>query len=220
MTSPPTRFEPVRVVAGRRAVRAPDRSRATGRGTAGHPRRVRLELPDPSLVVLVGAAGAGKSTLAARLFAPDLLLSSDAFRAAISGDPGDQRVTRSAFSILHRELARRMAAGRATVVDATNVTAYARRSLVRRAAAANVAAVALVLDLPPALVLARNATREGRIVPSEVVSGHVRDLAHSLRRGLESEGFAAVHVFRTASDVDALEVEWRDPASGYSHLDA
>ena len=181
---------------------------------------MRLELQDPSLVVLVGAPGAGKSTLADRLFAPGLLLSSDAFRASISGDPGDQRVTRAAFSILHRELARRMASGRATVIDATNVTAYARRGLVRRAVAANVPAVALILDLPPALVLARNATREGRIVPSDVVSGHLRDLAHSLRRGLESEGFAAVHVLRSATDIDALEVEWRQPPPGYSQGDA
>ena len=178
-----------------------------------------LELPDPCLVVLVGAAGAGKSTLAARLFPPELVLSSDAFRAAVSraGDPGDQQVTRAAFSALHRQLARRLAAGRAAVVDATNVTAYARRSLVRRATASDVPAVALVLDLPPALVLARNATREGRIVPSEVVRVHLHNLAHSLRRGLQAEGFAATHVLRAAADVDALQVRWRTAPPGYSH---
>ena len=38
----------------------------------------RIRLPDPSLVVLIGASGSGKSTFAARHFAPDEVLSSDA----------------------------------------------------------------------------------------------------------------------------------------------
>jgi predicted kinase len=172
---------------------------------------VRIELPTPSLVVLVGAAGAGKSTLAARHFAPSDVVSSDAFRAIVSGDEADQRVTRVAFSILHRELEKRMAVRRSTVVDATNVTAYARRALVRRAAAAGVPAVAIVLDLEPALVAGRNATRAGRIVPSQAVARQLRDLVRSLRRGLGDEGFAAVHVLRSPADVEALEIEWLDP---------
>jgi predicted kinase len=167
---------------------------------------VRLSLPDPSLVVLVGAAGAGKSTLAARLFPRDAILSSDAFRAVVAGSEADQRATRTAFSILHRELARRLAARRTTVVDATNVTAFARRALVRRAAAAGVPAVAIVLDLDPALVVARNASRAGRVVPGPAVEQHQRDLARSMRRGLGDEGFAAVHVLRTPDEVDALEI--------------
>lgn len=166
---------------------------------------MRLALPDPSLVVLIGAAGAGKSTLAARLFQPADILSSDAYRALVAGDASDQRVTRVAFSILHRELARRLGAGRLTVVDATNVQTHARRSLVRRATAAGVPAFAIALNLPPALVLARNATRTGRIVPEAAVRRQIEDLDRSLRRGLEADGFAAVHVLRSVADVDALE---------------
>ena len=69
-----------------------------------------LELPDPALVVLVGPAGAGKSTLAARHFAPDEVLASDAIRAELTGDPADQRATRRAFELLHRRLDARLAA--------------------------------------------------------------------------------------------------------------
>jgi predicted kinase len=164
-----------------------------------------IELPEPCLVVLVGAAGAGKSTLAARLFTPDRVLSSDAHRALLAGDEADQAVTRTAFAILHRQLARRMAEGRTTVVDATSVTSFARRSLVRRAAAHDVPAVAIVLDLPPALVLARNATRPGRIVPEAAVRRQLADLARSLRRGdLDGDGFAAVHRLRTAEELDSV----------------
>lgn len=164
-----------------------------------------IDLPEPCLVVLVGAAGAGKSTLAARLFAPDQVLSSDAHRALVAGDEADQAVTKTAFAILHRQLARRMAERRTTVVDATNVTSFARRSLVRRAAAHHVPAVAIVLDLAPTLVLARNATRTGRIVPEDAVRRQLADLARSLRRGdLDGDGFTAVHHLRSAEELDAF----------------
>ncbi len=167
-----------------------------------------LRLPNPCLVVLVGAAGSGKSTLAARLFAPDAILSSDAYRAIVSGDEVDQGATRTAFAILHRQLDRRLADGRTTVVDATSVTPFARRGLVGRAATRGVPAVAVVLDLDPTLVLAQNATRTGRIVPEAVVERQLTDLERSLRRGLDAEGFSSVHVVRTRAEIDELAIEW------------
>ena len=186
-----------------------------GAADAGDNRRdMVIELPEPCLVVLVGAAGAGKSTLAARLFPIQQVLSSDAHRALLTGDEADQAATKTAFAILHRQLARRMAARRTTVVDATNVTSFARRSLVRRAAAHEVPAVAIVLDLAPNLVLARNATRVGRIVPEAAVRRQLGDLARSLRRGdLEADGFATVHHVRTAAELDALSVGFRAATS-------
>jgi protein phosphatase len=153
-----------------------------------------LSLPKPCLVVLVGAAGSGKTTLAARLFAPDQVLSSDAYRSLVAGDAGDQSMNRVVFRRLHRDLSRRLGAGLTTVVDATNVTSYARRALTRIAARQGVPAVAIVLDLPPDLVLARNATRTGRIVPEGAVRQQLAQLAHSLARAdLAAEGFATVH---------------------------
>jgi len=117
----------------------------------------RIIVADPSLIVLVGAAGSGKSTFAARHFAPAEILSSDAYRALIAGDETDQRATKPAFGRLHRELGQRLAAGQLSVVDATNIEPAARRALVTRAAGASLPATAVVLDLPPSLVLARNA---------------------------------------------------------------
>jgi protein phosphatase len=152
-----------------------------------------IRIPDPSLVLLIGAAGAGKSTFAARHFAPDEVLSSDAFRAAIAGDPADQRVTGAAFAALHRVLDGRMGGRLLTVVDATNVQARARAVVLRRAAAAHLPAVAIVLDLPSGVVLRRNAARGSRVVPEAAVRRQLRDLERSLAGGaLEREGFAAV----------------------------
>lgn len=171
------------------------------------PPPVELRIPDPCLVVLIGAAGVGKSTFAARHFAPDEVLSSDAFRARIAGDAADQRATGPAFAALHRALARRLAAGRLTVVDATNVTASARRALLRRAAAAGVPAIAVVLDLPDPVALARNATRSDRVVPEAIVLRHLREVTGSLSDGqLEAEGFAIVVRLSDPAMVDAIRV--------------
>jgi len=164
-----------------------------------------LALPGPCLVVLVGAAGSGKSTLAARLFAADQILSSDAFRGVLTGDEANQTATRAAFAMLHQELDRRLTEGLTTVVDATNVTSFARRSLVRRAEAHGVPTVALVLDLEPTLVLARNATRAGRIVPAAAVLRQLEQLARSLRRDeLAAEGFIFIRILHDSAEVDAI----------------
>src|SRR5581483_1733566 len=154
----------------------------------------RLELPDPALVLLVGPAGAGKSTFAARHFAQDEVVSSDELRGLIGRDEADQTVSRAAFAVLHRIVERRLAAGRLTVVDATNVTRAARRALLRRAAAAGIPAVAIVFDLPLDVVLAQNARRAGRVVEPRVVERQWRTLAAALARdALAEEGFVAVH---------------------------
>ena len=168
---------------------------------------VVIELPEPCVVVLVGAAGAGKSTFAARHFAAGEILSSDAFRAMVSGRESDQRATRTAFSILNRQLAKRLLAGRTSVIEATNGTPYARRSILRAAAARRTPVVAIVLELDPALVIARNAARAGRVVPEEAVRHQLAHLARATAPGmLEHEGFVAVHRIRTADEVDRVEV--------------
>jgi protein phosphatase len=169
-----------------------------------------IAIPDPSLVVLVGAAGSGKSTFAARHFGADEVLSSDAYRALLSGNEADQRRTRTAFSILHREVVRRLVAGQLVVVDATNVEHHARRALVERAHAASVPALAIVLALPSGVVHARNAARTERVVDSAVVERHLARLAVALGDGrITSEGFAAVHVLGSVEEIAGVVVERR-----------
>jgi len=171
------------------------------------PDRIELRLLNPCLVVLVGAAGAGKSTFAARHFAPTEVLSSDAFRERIAGDAADQRATRAAFAALHRALQSRLARQLLTVVDATSVAARDRRPLVAAAREAGVPCVAVVLDLPAEVVLARNAGRLERAVPDAVVRRHLVRLETDLRpRGLDAEGFEQVIVLRDPAAVDAVVV--------------
>ena len=166
-----------------------------------------------SLVLFVGAAGSGKSTLAGRLFPADAILSSDALRAELSGDPADQAATPLAFRILHDRAARRLRAGLLTVIDATNVERAARQPLHRLAAATRRPIVAIVLDLLPATCLARNAARQGRVVPEAAV---LRQLA-ALRRGLDrdelaAEGFDQLIVLDDPAQIEATTVGLTKPS--------
>jgi len=164
-------------------------------------------IPDPSLVVLVGAAGVGKSTFAARHFDAGEILSSDRYRAIVAGDEADQSATRSAFARLHRELEGRMANGRLTVIDATSVEGSARRALVSRATAAHVPATAIVLDLPDATVLARNAARRPRSVDEAVVRRHLARLRSSLDGpdpAIGGDGFSQIVILRDPAEVDQV----------------
>jgi len=166
-----------------------------------------LAIPAQYVVLLVGAAGAGKSTFARRHFPPEAILSSDAMREAIAGDAADQRVNGPAFAALHRALDRRLASGGPAVVDATNATAAARRAIRRIAERRRVPIIAIVLDLPEAIVRARNAARTERPVPDEVVTRHLAALARTRDLGtLEAEGYARIVRLRTTAEVDRLVV--------------
>src|SRR3712207_6285095 len=91
---------------------------------------MRITIPKLSLVVLIGPSGSGKSTFARRHFLPTEVLSSDACRGMVSDDEGNQAVTNEAFEVLHFIAARRLALGRLTVIDATNVQPEAHAGLI------------------------------------------------------------------------------------------
>ena len=152
-----------------------------------------LAIPELSLVALVGVSGSGKSTFAREHFGPFEVLSSDFCRGLVADDENDQAATSDAFDVLHYIAAKRLAAGRLTVVDATNVQRDARRQLVELAKAHDVLPVAIVLDLPEQVCLARNADRPDRTFGAHVVHRQRDQLRRSLR-GLAKEGFRKVHV--------------------------
>ncbi|RSS36582.1 polynucleotide kinase-phosphatase [Streptomyces sp. WAC08241] len=180
-------------------------------------RRV-LPVTDLSLVVLVGATGSGKSTFARRHFKPTEVVSSDFCRGLVADDENDQSASRDAFDVLHYIAGKRLAAGRLTVVDATNVQQEARRQLVRLARTHDVLPVAIVLDLPEQVCRERNAARPDRAgMPAHVIQRHRRELRRSLR-GLEREGFRKVHVLRSVEEVEAAEVVLERRFNDLRHL--
>ncbi len=165
-----------------------------------------LLLPADALVLLVGIAASGKSTFADRHFAPTEILSSDSLRAIIADDASAQGATDDAFDLLHRILAMRLRRGRLTVVDATNVEEWARAELLAAARRHRRPAVAIVLDLPLAVALERNAARAAPRPPPAALRRQHRWLTDSLPT-LGAEGFRAVHHLRSVEEVDGARVE-------------
>ncbi len=167
---------------------------------------MKITLPERSLVVLIGASGSGKSTFAARHFRPTEIVSSDRLRGLVGDDENDLAATDAAFEVLHLIAAKRLEAGKLTVVDATSVELAARQPLLELAWASQVPPVAIVFDLPEELCLERNAARPDRHLAAKVIRRQLSELRRSLE-GLEREGFSPIHVLRTPEDVDAAEIE-------------
>ena len=103
-----------------------------------------IKIPELSLVVLIGPSGCGKSTFARKHFKPTEVLSSDFCRGLVSDDENNQAATKDAFEILHFIAAKRLAAGKLTVVDATNVQPEARKPLVALAREYHVLPLSLI----------------------------------------------------------------------------
>ncbi|AMJ68184.1 polynucleotide kinase-phosphatase [Hymenobacter sp. PAMC 26628] len=169
-----------------------------------------LKVPELALILLIGSTGAGKSTFARRLFKPTEIVSSDTCRGLVADDENDQAASADAFELLHYLVAKRLKRGLLTVVDATNVQPEGRKPLVALARQYHVLPVAIVLDVPDGVALARNAQRpERRGVGPHVVARHRQALRKSLRT-LKDEGFRHVHHLRGEAEVDAVQTVVRD----------
>src|SRR5262249_2595250 len=123
-------------------------TRTNAPSPAAIPSAMTLTIPDLSLVVLIGPSGSGKSTFARRYFKPTEVLSSDFCRGLVAAAENAQAAPPDAFAVLHFIAAKRLAAGRLTVVDATNVQSEARKPLVQLAREYHCLPVAIILNLP------------------------------------------------------------------------
>jgi len=165
---------------------------------------ISLELPHDAMVLLVGPSGSGKSTFASSHFRPTEVLSSDEMRAMVADDPNDQTATEAAFELLHTALEMRLLRGRLTVVDATNLEAWSRALLLAIARRHRRPAAAIVLSLPLAECLARNAVRSDRRPAASVRRQH--RLLGAAVAATASEGYARSWILRSPLEVAAVRV--------------
>ncbi len=183
---------------------------------------MKITIPELSLIVLIGVSGSGKSTFARKHFKATEILSSDYCRGLVSDDENSQAATNDAFEVLRFIAQKRLAAGRLTVVDATNVQPESRKQFVEIAREFHCLPVAIVLDLPERVAHDRNKSRPDRDFGSHVIRQQAQQLHRSLR-GLEREGFRHIHILRSTEEIDSVVIErqplWNNLKSEHGPFD-
>ena len=163
-----------------------------------------VRVPDPSLVVLCGPAGSGKTTFARRYFRDTAIVSSDRCRAMIADDEANIRASRDAFELFHNIIEARLRHRRLTVADSTALQPEARKTLRQIARRCDVPVIALLLDVPEATCLVWD-QRRGRRVGRPVIHRQWERFQHALR-AVPNEGFDHVAVLGQG-ELDTTRVE-------------
>ena len=161
-------------------------------------------------MLLIGPAGAGKSTFAHEHFRPVEIVSSDALRQLLSNDPADQGASAEAFKILALLVEGRLKRRLTTVVDATSLRAANRTRYRAIAARHGIPVVAIAFDLNASTYHARNRGRAGRVVDADVIDWQV-ELMQDALAALPGEGYHALYVLRDP-DKRAIHEVVRQPA--------
>lgn len=156
-----------------------------------------INIPSRALVLTVGPAGCGKSTFVEWHFPATTIVSSDRCREMVSDSETDQSQNKQAFELFHTWIRLRLAAGRLTVADATNLLPSARTRLREIAAVTNTPVIVLEFEASLDTCLAQN-RRRARFVPEHVIQKHV-NLATQAHAELGREGYAALHTISTDS---------------------
>jgi predicted kinase len=157
-------------------------------------RNVTSGIPDPALVVLVGASGSGKSTWAQQRYRSQEIVSSDELRGVVGSGRHDLDASDDAFRLLDGIVAARTRRGLTVVVDTLGLEPERRRGYRALAARTGMPAVAVVFDVAARLVRERNAARD-RPVPAPVLRSQLARTAAVVDE-LAAEGWDHVVVVR------------------------
>ena len=150
-----------------------------------------IELPSPCLVVLIGAAGSGKSTWANAHF-QGCVVSSDALRALVGEGESDLRASGDAFSLVDEIVERRLRRRLTTVIDSLGTDAERRAHWRGIAASRGVPCHAVVMATAPADIRKWNRARTKR-VPVAVLRNQLSEMDETVAAVL-AEPFDAVQM--------------------------
>ena len=159
---------------------------------------------DPAIVVLIGAAAAGKSTWARQRFRADEIASSDDLRAVVGSGRGDLDASTDAFRLLDDIVAARARRTLTCVIDTLGLDPERRRGYLDTARRHGLRAVAVVFETPAPLVRERNRRRD-RAVPAPVLAAQLTRSAQ-VRAEVEIEGWDEIVIVgpdRERAELDA-----------------
>ena len=130
----------------------------------------------PTMWVLVGLSGSGKSTIATQIANENpntVIVSSDAIREELTGNYEDQEHNEEVFKIFHDRIRKNLENKKNVIADATNLTMKSRRAIMMKVNGLEVHKVCVIIPKPFEQCKIDNKNRE-HPVPNEVLDKQIR----------------------------------------------
>ncbi len=118
-----------------------------------------LDVPEGSLVLMVGPPGSGKSTFAEKHFPNEAIVPTDGLRQELTNNPGNQLISEDAFNLAAHIVSSRLKHGKTTVLDAMNLDPGLRQRFTAFARENNAHVIAIYFDIPEEELIKRDSQR-------------------------------------------------------------
>lgn len=130
----------------------------------------------PTLTILVGLSGSGKSTIATQIANENpntIIVSSDAIREELTGNYEDQEHNEEVFKIFHDRIRKNLENKKNVIADATNLTMKSRRAIMMKIHGLNIHKICVIIPKPFEQCKIDNKNRK-HPVPDEVLDKQIR----------------------------------------------
>ena len=170
-----------------------------------------IQVPEFSLVVLIGCSGSGKSTFAAQHFPEETIVSIESCRKMISARDLDPLASHDASQLMQTIVSLRLKRRLPTVADAWHLTAEARRPLIELARRYHTRLVAILFDIPLEECFSHQKI-DADSAPSESTLVRQFKSLQNQRRSLTHEGFHEIYTLHTFAEIKRAHVSWIKPS--------
>lgn len=162
-----------------------------------------MTLRTPSLNILIGLPGSGKTTYAKSMFADAVYLSSDDIRVELWGTES-QKDNNKVFQIMHKRCKEALKERKDVVFDATNLSKKRRMGLFKELKDYDVEINAYLFCAPIDFILENNLTRTERFIEYEKLINFIR----TIDVPMYYEGYKNIYLINTNLKNDIYNKEW------------
>ena len=157
----------------------------------------------PTLIMMVGLVGSGKSTYAKQL-AEEMtatVFSSDELREEMFGDVDNQENNQKLFQELHKRIKECLKSGNNAIYDATNISSKRRRGFLSELKNIDCIKECFIMATPYEQCLENNRNRD-RVVPEWVIN----KMYHSFNTPAYFEGFDFIYMHYWANSRNDVDI--------------